>query len=174
MMMHWSIYDVLVLITGLITLIIVIAPVREIPVATRAKAGAIGGALILISLVLASIPFLRYPWIVVVAPVIASLCVVAVIGKALRGATALQHGEQGRRADPFHPERPEGFEAEQTTFSGLDPDLSAQDLMQLAVRDQSAWTAIARHPAAYDGLLDWLALHGDDRVRAAVGARRNG
>lgn len=52
-----------------------------------------------------------------------------------------------------------------------DPSTTAARLQELAQLDQATWTAIAAHPLAYDGLLDWLGQHGDDSVRAAILAR---
>jgi hypothetical protein len=157
---HWSIYDVLILVSGLITLVIVVAPVAGISTRTRLASGGIGGGLVLISLVLASVPFFRYPSVVMIAPVIALLAVVAVIGKAVRGGTSLQVGEQGHRlsAEP--------------QIEPLD-HLSPIELMEVAARDHSRWLEIARHPAAYPGLLDWLWEHGGPEVRDAVATRRN-
>lgn len=157
--MHWSIYDVLILVSGLITLVIVIAPVSGISTRTRLASGGIGGGLVLMSLVLASVPYFRYPSVVMIAPVIALLAVVAVIGKAVRGASSLQVGEQGHSLSAEPPIEALGH-------------LSAAELMEVAVRDHSRWPEIAGHPAAYPGLLDWLWEHGGTEVRDAVTARR--
>lgn len=172
MILYWSIYDVLLLVSGLIVLVILVAPVPRISVRTRAAAGAVGGGLVLLSIVLGSIPFFRYPWVVVVAPLVALLSAVAVIGKAVRGAHPAQVGEQGHvnTQRPRSPSTP----VEPVRSESLRADLTAEDLMHLAVRDRSAWIDIARHPAAYQGLLDWLALHGDHAVRTAVQMRKLG
>ncbi|MDR1266099.1 MAG: hypothetical protein LBK42_11215 [Propionibacteriaceae bacterium] len=56
----------------------------------------------------------------------------------------------------------------------LDPALPAAALAQLAY-DRPEWrAAVAGHPAAYPGLLDWLDTLGDPAVSAAVAARRAG
>lgn len=52
-----------------------------------------------------------------------------------------------------------------------DPSTTAARLQELAQLDRATWIAIAAHPLAYDGLLDWLGQHGDDSVRAAILAR---
>ncbi|MEA5456402.1 hypothetical protein SPF06_16835 [Sinomonas sp. JGH33] len=171
--MYWSIYDFLMLLSGIITLVIVVVPVRGIPARTRMAAGGIGGGLVIVSMVLASVPFFRYPAAVIVAPVVAILGVVAVIGKAVRRPTSMQAGEPGHehpsvsRVGPVRGTEP-------PEVGSLPRDLSSEDLMRLAIQDRGSWIEIARHPAAYDGLLEWLATHGDEGVRDAVLARRSG
>jgi len=172
--MYWSIYDVLMLISGLITLIIVFAPVQGITSRTRLAAGGIGGTLVVASLVLASIPFFRYPAIVMAAPLIALLSVVAVIGKAVRGHSSLQTGQQGHSVHPQPAERADAaprtldHESSHTIPSSLPPG----DLMELAARDQTRWLEVARHPSAYPALLDWLDQYGSAEVKIAVAERR--
>lgn len=78
----WSIYDTMILVTGLITLVIIIVPVAGIPAATRLWAGVIGGGLVLLSFLLGSLRWFRYPTIVFVAPVLALLAVGGVIADA--------------------------------------------------------------------------------------------
>jgi hypothetical protein len=172
--MYWSIYDVLMLISGLITLIIVFAPVQAITSRTRLAAGGIGGTLLVASLVLASIPFFRYPAIVIAAPLIALLSVVAVMGKAFRGHSSLQTGQQGHSVHPQPVERADAafkthdHESSQDIPSSLPP----RDLMELAASDQTRWLEVVRHPSAYPALLDWLDQYGSAEVRIAVAERR--
>jgi hypothetical protein len=52
------------------------------------------------------------------------------------------------------------------------PATSAADLQTIAQYQPSLYAKIAAHPAAYDGLLDWLASSGDPAVIAAVNNRR--
>jgi len=52
-----------------------------------------------------------------------------------------------------------------------DPNTTADRLMQIAQSSRESWEAVAVHPAAYQGLLDWLQQHGDDAVRAAIARR---
>ncbi|MCW2823899.1 MAG: hypothetical protein JWQ91_816 [Aeromicrobium sp.] len=52
-----------------------------------------------------------------------------------------------------------------------DPATPAARLQELAVADRATWPAIAAHPQADDGLLDWIGTHGDESVRAAIAAR---
>lgn len=173
--MYWSIYDVLMLVSGLITLVIVIAPVGGIAPRTRLTAGAIGGGLVFLSLLLAGIPAFRYPGVVMGAPVIALLSVVAVIGKAVRGQTSLQVGQQGHSMSQSEPDRhtdPAANEVHSESTQGIPTTLSSAELMNLAARDHSRWTEIAQHPSAYPALLEWLDQYGDANVKAAVAARR--
>lgn len=172
--MYWSIYDVLMLISGLITLIIVFAPVHGITSRTRLAAGGIGGTLLVASLVLASIPFFRYPAIVMAAPVIALLSVIAVVGKAIRGQSSLQTGQQGHSVSPEPDQQPhtEVTNLRQATIQDLPSNLSPAELMELSARDHSRWVEIARHPSAYPALLEWLDQYGGADVKTAVAARR--
>lgn len=173
--MYWSVYDFLMLLSGLIALVIVVFPHAGITVRTRVTAGAIGGGLVLISLVLASLPFFRYPAIVIAGPIVALLSVIAVVGKAVRGSTDMQIGEQGHRHSPRELtgwKQGEPATPEPASPQTLPGDLSAGDLMEIAARDQSRWFEIAQHPSAYPGLLDWLMQNGGPAVRDAVAARR--
>lgn len=52
-----------------------------------------------------------------------------------------------------------------------DPNTTAARLMEIAQSSRDTWEAIAAHPAAYPGLLDWLGEHGDDAVKAAIARR---
>jgi len=52
-----------------------------------------------------------------------------------------------------------------------DPNTTAARLMEIAQTSRDTWEAIAAHPAAYPGLLDWLGEHGDDAVKAAIARR---
>lgn len=169
--MYWSIYDVLLLVSGVIVLVILVAPVPRIRPRARAAAGAIGGGLVILAIVLANIHSFRYPSVVFVAPVVALLSVIAVIGKAVRGPGASQAGEQGH-LNTQGPRLLAVPSVEPIGSESLRSDLTAEDLMHLAVQDRTAWIEIARHPAAYDGLLEWLVVHGDDRVGEAVRTRR--
>ncbi|MDR1711934.1 MAG: hypothetical protein LBR58_08825 [Propionibacteriaceae bacterium] len=54
-----------------------------------------------------------------------------------------------------------------------DPATSATDLMQIAQAHQRLWVQVAGHPAAYQGLLDWLATYGGPEVKQAVELRNN-
>lgn len=52
-----------------------------------------------------------------------------------------------------------------------DPSTSATRLQALAVADPATWPAIAAHPQAYDGLLQWIGARGDESLRASIAAR---
>lgn len=52
-----------------------------------------------------------------------------------------------------------------------DPQTSPARLQEIAQAHRDAWPLIAANPQAYDGLLDWLAEHGDDTVREAIASR---
>ena len=52
-----------------------------------------------------------------------------------------------------------------------DPATSGARLAELAQVDRGLWPAIAVHPSAYPGLLDWLAQQGDPTVDAVLALR---
>lgn len=106
----WSIYDTMILITGLITLVIVILPVVGIPAATRLWAGVIGGGLVLLSLLLGNLRWFRYPTFVFVAPVLALLAVGGVVADARKRSdpnqAQLPHDQAASGALPSADESP--------------------------------------------------------------------
>src|SRR5690606_23465621 len=53
-----------------------------------------------------------------------------------------------------------------------DPNIAAERLAAIAAAHPELGAAVARHPKAYDGLLDWIGQYGDAAARAAVAARR--
>ncbi len=54
----------------------------------------------------------------------------------------------------------------------LSPNADARELFKLAQENPAMWQAIAEHPNAYPGLLDWLEKVGPAPVKAAVSARK--
>lgn len=96
----WSIYDSLLLATGVITAVIAVLPLAEVKAKTRVAAALIGGALIVLSLVLGSLRSFRYPSVVYIAPVLALLALGAAIADALhkRKGDALQFHERATTA----------------------------------------------------------------------------
>lgn len=94
----WSIYDTLILLTGLLTAAIAVLPVDGIPSRTRVTSGVIGGGLVVLALILGSLSSFTYPRVVFVSP----LLPVAVAGsliaqarrRALPGGHGLQHDEE--------------------------------------------------------------------------------
>ncbi len=95
-----SVYDTLVLVTGIITAVIAILPVDNIPAGTRAKSAAIGGGLIVLALFLGSLRSFRYPSIVFLGPFIALTALGAIVANARKRTTSpgLQPDEQSQRA----------------------------------------------------------------------------
>lgn len=75
----WSIYDTCILLSGVITSVIAVLPLRGIPIRTRAIAGLVGGGLIVVSLVLGKLSAFRYPAIVLIGPLIALSALGAVV-----------------------------------------------------------------------------------------------
>lgn len=88
----WSVYDTLVLLTGIIVAAIAILPVAGIPAGTRLKSAAIGGGLILLALFLGSLRSFTYPSIVMGGPVIALLVLGAVVADGLKRSNPSQAG----------------------------------------------------------------------------------
>lgn len=90
--MYWSIYDTLLLATGIIVLVIAVLPQPGIPAKTRLWSGIIGGALVLLALFLGSLRSFRYPSYVYVAPVIALLALGGVVVDARKRTNPDQAG----------------------------------------------------------------------------------
>lgn len=93
----WSIYDTMILATGIIVAVIAIVPVAQVPAATRGWSALIGGALIVAALALGNLRSFRYPSFVFIAPVIALLVLGAVVAdakKRARPAAGLQFDDQ--------------------------------------------------------------------------------
>lgn len=90
--MYWSIYDTLLLVTGIIVLVIAVLPQKGIPAKTRLWSGIIGGGLVLLALFLGSLRSFRYPSYVYVAPVVALLALGGVVFDARRRTNPDQAG----------------------------------------------------------------------------------
>jgi hypothetical protein len=82
----WSIYDTMILASGIIVAAIAIVPVGHVPAATRAWSALIGGGLIVAALALGSLKSFRYPSFVFAGPVLALLALGAVVADARRRA----------------------------------------------------------------------------------------
>ncbi len=96
--MYWSIYDTFLLLSGLITVAIAIIPIPTIPAKTRVTSGAVGGGIVLLSLVLGNMPSFTYPAIVMGAPLIALL----VVGVVVKSALDLKKNQDAATSDPHH------------------------------------------------------------------------
>ncbi len=102
----WSIYDTCILLSGVITSVIAVLPLRGIPIRTRAIAGLVGGGLIVVALVLGKLSAFRYPAIVLISPLIALSALGAVVWdeRRDRGKDAgRQYDETASGADPEAP-----------------------------------------------------------------------
>lgn len=80
----WSIYDTCILMSGITTAAIAVVPIKGIEMRTRLLAGLCGGGLVVVSLILGSLRFFRYPAIVVVGPFIAAGALGVIIWEARR------------------------------------------------------------------------------------------
>ncbi|MET4160029.1 hypothetical protein [Agromyces sp. PvR057] len=186
----WSIYDTCILITGMISLIVAVVPVHGISSKHRVIGGAVGGGLILLSFVLGSLTSFSYPGLVVVMPFIAALLVGAVISQAVRrDQPGVGHGELGHTTS-HAPSAVEADSAVALAFDGhsyalpaatpaVHPDLVAarsadttpEELARLAHSSSALWPDIAANPAAYAGLLSWLAQHGGPEITEIIARR---
>lgn len=93
----WSIFDSLILVTGVIIAVIAILPIANIKAGTRVWSALGGGGLVVAALVLGNLRSFRYPSFVYIAPVLAVLVLGAVVADARkRGSTGagLQFDEQ--------------------------------------------------------------------------------
>lgn len=90
--MYWSIYDTLLLVTGIIVLVIAVLPQPGIPAKSRLWSAIIGGGLVLLALFLGSLRSFRYPSVVYVGPVIALLALGGVVYDARKRSNPDQVG----------------------------------------------------------------------------------
>lgn len=179
----WSIYDTMILATGLITLVIVILPVAGIPAATRLWAGVIGGGLVLISLLLGNLRWFRYPTIVFVAPVLALLAVGGVIADARKRSdpnqAQLPHDQIASGPPPADPvPTPDVMEPDVPAELGQavggegvaepstarerawvevnDPTTPAERLAEIAAAYPEFGRRMLNHPNVYPALSEWI------------------
>lgn len=95
----WSIYDTLLLVSGLITAAIALLPIPEVKAKTRATAALAGGGLIVLALILGNVRSFTYPSIVFVGPFIALASLGVVVAEALhrrKNGSTLQFDERAQ------------------------------------------------------------------------------
>ncbi len=154
----WSVYDTLILITGVLTAAIALIPMVGIEKKTRVTAAAIGGGLIVLSLVLGSLSSFSYPSIVVVAPVIPLIAAGAIV-KAARDterfhATMRDSSESAPAGLPAATAQDARADAWAALF---DESTDASMLADIAGRYPEFAPQIASHPNCYDELRAWAA-----------------
>ncbi|MGV8907369.1 MAG: hypothetical protein ACOH1Y_00160 [Propionicimonas sp.] len=126
----WSIFDTLILISGIIVAVIAVLPIANIRASTRLASALIGGALILGALLLGSIRSFRYPSFVYIGPVLALLSLGAVVADARRRGRpieSLQFDDQANGVDvsPSRPDHNPGVPvAEPPGQAGLEPEVA--------------------------------------------------
>jgi hypothetical protein len=178
--MFWSIYDTLLLLSGLITAAIAFLPIPTIPSKTRAIAGATGGGIVLLSLILGNMSSFTYPSVVMVAPLIA----LAVGGVVVKSALDLKKQQDAAAADPHHGHIQYGEQGHAVATAGAataplvagsiaraeptdprvdawselyDASTSAARLAEIAAAHPEFAASIATHPNAYPELQAWAA-----------------
>lgn len=176
--MYWSIYDTVLLVTGVLTAAIALIPIETIPARTRLTAGLIGGGLIVLSLILGNLPSFTYPSIVMIAPLL-PLLAGGVIAKAALdrrrfeadvrrvqddAPLAHQYGEAGQGREDGQrpataiaaPAAPDALSGRDAAWAQLhDAATSPARLAQIAAQHPEFATAIAAHPQAYPALREW-------------------
>lgn len=183
--MFWSIYDPLLLLAGLITAVIAFVPIPTIPSRTRVIAGAVGGGIVLLSLILGNMASFTYPSVIFVAPLVALAVGGVIIKSALdlkkqqEAAAAdahhghIQYGEQGHSVAapvavaapappaPVEAERPAPAEPADPRAGAwaelYDPSTPSVRLAEIAAAHPEFASTIAAHPNAYPGLQAWAA-----------------
>jgi hypothetical protein len=183
--MFWSIYDTLLLLAGLITAAIAFIPLPTIPSKTRVIAGAVGGGIVLLSLIVGNMPSFTYPSGIFVAPLIA----LAVGGVIIKSALDLKKQQDAAAADPDHGQIQYGEQghaaavpvappvvatvappvATAAPAEAADPRTGAWEelhnpstpparLAEIAAAHPEFASTIAAHPNAYPGLQTWAAF----------------
>lgn len=150
--MFWSVYDTLLLLAGLIAAAIAFVPISTIPSKTRVIAGAAGGGIVLLSLILGNMPSFTYPSVIFVAPLIA----LAVAGVTIKSALDLKKQQDAAAADPHHGHVQYGEQGHSvvTSNSVTEPAEATPTVLVAAAMEPSA----ATEPAdPRDGA--WAELH---------------
>lgn len=175
----WSVYDTMILLSGVITAAIALAPVAGIPQKTRLLSGLIGGGLILLALYLGSLTSFTYPGIVWVGPLFALFAGGVIVSQALKqgrpGAGDLQQDEQAHsvasRPAPAtlssaSPQAPQpavaSVAADPRTDAWVevhDPSTSAARLATIAAEHPEFGSTILAHPNVYPDLRSWIEQH---------------
>ncbi|QPE04977.1 hypothetical protein IT882_02315 [Microbacterium schleiferi] len=177
----WSVYDTLILITGLLTAAIAAIPVEAIEKKTRIIAVAVGAGLVLLSFVLGSLQSFQYPGLVVIAPVIPLIAAGAIVkhakdvekfratvgeaeassstgeteGVAASNAAAALQQETGGASDS----------REQSWAALFDPAIGPDRLAEIAAQHPEFAPQIAAHPQCYPDLRDWARSASSDESR---------
>lgn len=179
----WSIYDTLILITGLLTAGIAAIPIEAIEKKTRMVALAVGVGLVLLSFVLGSLQSFQYPGLVVIAPVIPLVAAGAIIkhakdvekfrataGEVERVSLPEAAGalRQEVTADPLPPA---GSGAREESWAALfDPETRPDRLAAIAARHPEFAPQIAVHPQCYPDLREWALSASPGRSRPVADA----
>lgn len=178
--MYWSIYDTLLLITGVLTAAIALIPIETIPPRTRVTCALIGGGVLVLSLILGNMPSFTYPGLVVVAPILPVLAGGAIVKTALdrRALDASMHPDTGAPAAHQYDEAGQARPGATTTVSTTEPARAAvpapthpgrdaawaelhdprtgpERLAAIATQHPEFAAAIGAHPQAYTELRAW-------------------
>ena len=197
--MYWSGYDTLLLVTGILTALLVLLPVKSFSPSGRFAAAGIGILLIIVSVILGNLPSFTYPSFVFIGPLFPIGAAVLLVSQHMRTAAA----QQREKSDPFIPtslpvqaagpapvaSNPTMLAqvSEVTTMRAptpaatMDPDLAAamdpatplETLADVAFRVPEARAAVAANPSTYPDLLQWLAQFDEPAIRQALEGRRS-
>ncbi|WP_297084782.1 hypothetical protein [uncultured Demequina sp.] len=185
MAMHWSAEEFALVITGLLFLAAVASsflPRVELTWVQRA-ALAIGAAAALGSAALsARSGDAHLPALVWAVPVLAVAVVVVtrVRARARNAARATRASASGTEAIPtstvlrtsvLAPETVDSAARRVLLARAADPASSAQELSQIASRHEHLRVVVAANPSTPASTLEWLASHGDARIRDAIAQR---
>lgn len=174
----WSIYDTMILVSGLIVLAVAILPVQGIPQRTRVVSGLVGGGLILLSLLLGSLSSFSYPRMVLVGPLIALAAAGGILAQARKlnrpGGGDLQvdetaHGSPAAvppssttpiLAPGIAPSQPRSFPADDPRLLAWvelhQPATTPSRLAEIVVTHPEFGTAVLQHPNVYPELREWI------------------
>ncbi|MCX6501576.1 MAG: hypothetical protein NT132_04070 [Microbacterium sp.] len=170
----WSGYDTLLLVTGILTAAIALIPIPTIEAKTRISAVAIGGAVVVLSLILGSLASFTYPALVTVAPVIPIVAAGAIAKSAWerqKHRDAASRGEPGAtpqagysaafvaRSAPVSPAHVPSAAADDDRTRAwtalFDPVTPPGTLAEIAASYPEFAPQIAAHPQCYPGLREW-------------------
>ncbi|TFD46350.1 VWA domain-containing protein [Cryobacterium frigoriphilum] len=143
--MYWSIFDTLMMVTGVLTSAIAFVP--GITSKTRAGSVAVGALLVVAALITGSLSSFTYPQLVMVGPLIP-------IAVAIRLWFAA-------RTPPTAPVDPAHVDVTDPEALAHDPATPAATLADLAYRFPALRSAIAENPATYAELRHWIVAAGE-------------
>jgi hypothetical protein len=174
-----SVWDVMVLITGIELLILAVLPIPGYSASNRAISVVIGGALIALFVGLVAVSGIRFPAIVLIGPLIPVLVAGRMISEARKKrSVSMAQLAPGQQLQPdehgtlLHVKPAASYPiVDEAAADAANPAVDQAVLAQIAYERADLRAIVAGNPAAYPDLLVWLAQFDDPSVVAALAQR---